>query len=666
MKKLFTLLLFWLALCSGIAVQAQNLLDPNTQPKFVNSLPLPGVLDARNGGAFTIAISQFEQDLGLVDPISGSPLARTKVWGYNGAYPGPTILAGRDKPVSVLWENKLVSANGVLPHLFRIDTSLHWALKGFKNYNDLGVPVATHLHGGHTEAASDGLPEAWFTPGFALTGKDFVKKTLYYTNDQQAATLWYHDHALGVTRLNVYAGLAGFYLLTDENEKKLQEQYQVPAAPYDIGLAIQDRLFTTDGQLSYSTLPASMGGPENSIQPEFFGNIILVNGKAWPRLKVEPRPYRFRFLNGSDSRFYNLFLSSGQSFIQIGTDNGFLPSPVVMQKLLMGTGERKDVVIDFSDPRLWGRTIILYNNAKTPYPHGSAVDPKNTGQIMAFEVSVPLNASIPRATLPTTLREPIVPLQTTVAPRKLILFETEDEFDRVTPMLGTVEEGIKDWTDPVTEVITQGNTEIWEIYNETADAHPIHLHMVTMQLVNRQKFRASVDMETGKPENIRLLGRPVPPSADESGWKDTYISFPGEVLRVIAKFDLAGQYVWHCHILSHEDNEMMRPYLVTPATQSISRQQNMPANEEQNLQLQALPNPSNGTLQLRFTLDRPSSVVVNVYDSKGSFVKQVYNAIANAGQKQVAINGTGWRSGIYFCEVLIGEKRVMRKLVLEK
>ncbi|HEU4902923.1 MAG TPA: multicopper oxidase domain-containing protein, partial [Flavisolibacter sp.] len=457
-----------------------------------------------------------------------------------------------------------------------------------------------------------------------------------------------------------------FYLLTDANEKKLQDQYQVPAAPYDIGLAIQDRLFTADGQLFYPTLPASMGAPENSIQPEFFGNIILVNGKAWPKLKVEPRPYRFRFLNGSDSRFYNLILSSGQTFTQIGTDNGFLPSPVVLQKLLLGTGERKDVIIDFSDPNLWGRTIVLHNNAKTPFPRGSTVDPKNTGRIMAFEVSLPLNTGIPKTILPTTLREPIVPLQTTLAPRKLILFETEDDYDRVTPKLGTVEEGIKDWTDPITEVIGQGDTEIWEIYNETSDAHPIHLHMVTMQLVNRQRFRASINMENGKPENIRLLGRTVPPSADEAGWKDTYISYPGEVLRVIAKFDLAGKYAWHCHILSHEDNEMMRPYLVKPATQMAITPQSMPVNEEQNLHLQVVPNPFNGTLQLRFTLDRSASVTVNVYDSKGAFVKQAYKGNDNAGQKQVAINGSEWRSGVYFCEILIGEKRAMRKLVLEK
>ena len=271
-----------------VTAAAQNILDPKTQPQFVNPLPIPSVIDARSGGTFTVSVTQFEQNLGLVDPVTQQPLL-TRVWGYNNSYPGPTILARKNVGVDILWQNNLVSNGTPLPHLLPVDPTLDWALEGRTDWRTLGVPLVTHLHGGHTESASDGLPDAWYTPGFALTGTGFVKNTLHYSNDQEAGTLWYHDHALGITRLNVYAGLAGFYLLTDDNEAQLQADQHLPAAPYDIGLAIQDRMFTTDGQLYYPTEIEVPEPLENSILPEFFGSIILVNGKAWPVLEVEPR-----------------------------------------------------------------------------------------------------------------------------------------------------------------------------------------------------------------------------------------------------------------------------------------------------------------------------------------------------------------------------------------
>lgn len=247
---------------------AQNLLDPKTQPQFVNPLPIPSVIDARNGGTFTISITQFEQPLRLVDPATRQPLS-TKVWGYNGAYPGPTILARKNNPVDIRWQNNLAGTNGPLPHLLSIDPSLDWAHAGKEDWKTLGVPVVTHLHGGHTESASDGLPDAWYTPNFALKGKSFIKEVAHYSNDQEAATLWYHDHAIGITRLNVYAGLAGYYLLTDDNETALQSDNKLPAAPYDIGLALQDRIFTSDGQLYYPTLSEASGAPEHSVSLNF-------------------------------------------------------------------------------------------------------------------------------------------------------------------------------------------------------------------------------------------------------------------------------------------------------------------------------------------------------------------------------------------------------------
>jgi spore coat protein A len=652
----------------------QTLLSPYSQPQFVNPLPVPAVIDARDGGKFTIGITQFEQWLGLVDPGTKQPL-KTKVWGYHGMYPGPTILAKKDVPVEVFWQNNLVDgSNKPLHHLLPVDPTIHWAFEKTGNWRNDGIPVVTHLHGGHTESASDGLPDAWYTPNFALKGPGFVKGDVlpyYYSNTQQAATVWYHDHALGITRLNVYAGLAGFYLITDQNEMSLQSRGKLPAAPYDLGLAIQDRMFTSNGELHYPSDAEEEGTdfPVPTILPEFFGDFILVNGMAWPVLDVEPREYRFRVLNGSDSRFYNLFLSSNQVIQQIGTDNGLLPAPVPLTQMLIGPGERKDIILDFSNPALWGQTIILRNNAKTPFPKGSSVDPQTTGRIMAFRVNKPLDPIYPATQLSSTLNSPIIPLQTSLPERKLILFEAEDEFGRLKPMLGTVEQGVLAWHDPVTENPMINSTEIWEIYNETMDAHPIHLHMVSSQLINRQKFQAKVNEENGKPTNIRVVGQPKPPGADEQGWKDTWVMYPGEVTRVIANFDLEGLYVWHCHILSHEDHEMMRPFFVGEMKDGHAENAAPALSDlafEKQVQLALMPNPFAQSFRIQFTLPRSSDVMVNLYDGNGKLVKKLPSRNLLTGRQLLVIDGTDLVNGIYYCEITINRQRIVRKMVLQK
>jgi spore coat protein A, manganese oxidase len=553
-------------------------LDPLSQPRFVN--PLPNPLDPSfvfqpttpGGSHYEIGVHQFEQTLGLRDPATGAPLLTT-VWGYGNAaqpptYPGRTFVVRRDQQITVHWTNDLTAGGTPLPHLLPIDTTVHWALMDATSpYPASGVPVVTHLHGGHNRSDSDGLPDAWFTPGFAQTGRLF-NETYNYENDQEAATLWYHDHALGITRLNVYAGLAGFFILRDANEDALVAAGYLPAGPYEIPIVIQDRMFDQLGQLLYPyEREEAHEPPEASVLPEFFGDIILVNGQAWPYLEVEPRQYRVRLLNGSDSRFYDLFLSSGQPFHQIGTDDGLLETPVTMDRLTTGPGERHDVVVDFSAPALWGSTIILRNNARAPFPKGEAVNPRTAGQIMAFKVTKPLDtSSYPLTTLPADLRPilgPIVPLPAPVTTRQLLLFEGEDEFGRILPLLGTTEHGGLDWDDPITENPMLHDTEVWEIHNATEDAHPIHLHEVAFRVLDRQKFRAD-KADNGALSNIRYLGRPKPPAPNEVGWKDTVQMFPGEVTRIVASFDLPGEYVWHCHILSHEDHEMMRPYFIGP------------------------------------------------------------------------------------------------------
>jgi spore coat protein A len=434
-------------------------------------------------------------------------------------------------------------------------------------YPASGIPIVTHLHGGHNRSSSDGLPDAWFTPGFDQRGRLFNEVYTYF-NDQEAATLWYHDHALGITRLNVYAGLAGFYILRDANEDALVVANHLPTGAYEIPLVIQDRMFDPFGQLFYPFEREEPNEPPDpSVLPEFFGDFILVNGQSWPYLEVEPRQYRFRLLNGSDSRFYSLHLSSGQPFHQIGTDDALLDSPVRMSQLTIGFGERQDVVVDFSAPALWGSMVVLSNNARAPFPKGEPVDPRTTGQIMAFKVTRPLDTSDhPVTTLPTDLRPvygPIAALPAPVTTRKLLLFEGEDDFGRIQPVLGTVADGALDWDDPITENPGLHDTEVWEIHNSTVDAHPIHLHEVAFRLIDRQRYRAD-QAEDGALSNIRYLGKPKPPEQNEVGWKDTVQMFPGEVTRIVARFDLPGEYVWHCHILSHEDNEMMRRYFIGP------------------------------------------------------------------------------------------------------
>ena len=675
MKQIFTSIkhfsIVFFFLCFTFPVPAQKLLDPKTQPQFVNPLPIPSAIDGRNGGTFTVSISQFLQDLGLRSPATGAPML-TPVWGYNGSYPGPTIVAQKNVPLHFFWYNNLYDPSTLqpIPHLLPIDTTIEWALMNEADWRQYGIPTVTHLHGGHTEAASDGGPLSWYTPFFTKKGSEFVKgqnEPYIYSNDQDAATLWYHDHAMGITRLNVYAGLAGFYILTDDNEQQLKAQHKLPADQYDIGLAIQDRMFTEDGKLFYPADLEEQGEISPSILPEFFGDFILVNGKTWPVLDVEPRQYRFRILNGSDSRFYNLFLSGNNSFTQIGSDQGLLPSPVPLNQMLIGPGERREVILDFSNPSLWGQTIILYNNGKTPYRAGKPTDPRTTGRIMAFRVNKSLNTNIPLCVLPATLRPSITPLVQNGPVRKLLLAEGEDKFERIEPILGTVDGGAMDFDEPVTENIKLNDTEIWEFYNTTVDAHPIHLHLVKFQVISHQKFTGDVDPQTKKLTNIHLIGQPQLYNLDQNGWKDTHVVPAGEVTRVIAKFDRPGKYVWHCHILSHEDHDMMRPFIVSEAGDAVAMATaGAKIESEDQLQLRVLPNPFSSDVAIQLNLPEAKKVSIKLYDGKGSLVKEIYAGEHTAGLTKWAIDGSNMANGVYFCEIIVNNVKFLRKLVLQK
>ncbi len=513
--------------------------------KYVDRLPIPKVLSPKfrikGASYYTVEMRQVKQKLHRDIP-------ETTVWGYEGTYPGPTIEVEKHELVLVTWLNNLP----VDKHLLPVDITVH----GAGPPNPI-VRTVVHLHGGHVPPESDGYPEAWFTNGFAQTGDFFKTKTYVYPNRQNATTLWYHDHALGITRLNVYSGLAGFYLIRDSFERSLN----LPRGDYEIPLVIQDRSFTKradgtfDGSLFYPRGPEPLpeNYPDPSIVPEFFGDTILVNGKAWPFLNVEPRKYRFRILNGSNSRFYKLKLSTGQSFYQIGTDGGLLRAPVKTNYIIIAPGERADVILDFSKAKL-GDEIVMTNDAPTPFPNGPDLpDPDTTGQIMKFKVTIPLRCK-DTSKIPYKLRPvPKIREDCVKKTRDLLLVERTDidEFGRLMLLLDN-----KTWDDPVSEDPKLGTTEIWRLINTTPDTHPIHLHLVQFQILDRQRFH----IEGNK---VILDGGKILPDLNERGWKDTIRANPGEVTRIIARFgDFTGRYVWHCHILEHEDFEMMRPYIV--------------------------------------------------------------------------------------------------------
>ncbi len=523
--------------------------------KFVDELPIPATITTNNvmNGVplYDVTMRRFKKKL-------HRDLPPTTLWGYNGQYPSPTFEVRRGHPIAVKWQNDLAGT-----HFLPIDHTIHGAEANLPE-----VRTVVHLHGMKDMPDSDGYPEAWFTSGFRRTGPYFTSRIYRYPNDQQATTLWYHDHALGITRLNVYAGLGGgLYLLRDEHEDSLG----LASGQYEVPLIIQDRFFNRDGSLLYPV--QTPGDPDPRVPPvwipEFFGDTVLVNGKIWPFLEVEPRKFRFRILNASNARFYRMTLQEssdtgqplgrpGPVFHQIGSDGGLLPAPVTRTQLLIAPAERQDVVIDFSG--LEGKTFVLDNDARAPFPDGDDVVPPD---VMLFKVNQRLRGP-DRSRLPATLNSvPLINPASAVAARDLVLSELDSAPPFENPIMAMINDA--HWDDPVTENPKSGSIEIWRIINTTGDAHPIHIHLVQFQILDRQHF----DIAQYPP--IAFDQAPQPPENNERpAWKDTVLSYPETVTRVIARYDLPrearprpGQkfrYVYHCHILEHEENEMMRPY----------------------------------------------------------------------------------------------------------
>jgi len=494
-------------------------LCPLVLTPYLDPLPIPPLATPTSGvpgGAATydMHVAQVQQQL-------HAELAPTTLWTYGGTYPGPTILATRDVPITVNWINDLPPGQHYLP----VDLCAHGATNEPK--------IVTHLHGGHVPAAVDGYPEHTFLPGNAVA--------YVYPNNQPSALIWYHDHALGITRLNVYMGMAGGYVITDAVEQSLN----LPSGDFDVPLIIQDRSFHPDGTLKY---PAEW-------QEHFFGDKMLVNGRIWPFLNVRQGKYRFRILNGCNSRTLTLSLSSGQSFEQIGTDGGLLPAPVTVPHITLGPAERADVIVDFAAHPA-GTEILLSNSAPAPYPGGN-----------------------PMHDLPEVMKLVVVDQagHTDPVPPVLTELETLDPADAVQ----TRDFTLKKFSDPcagskwlingmhwdhIMEYPVLGTTEIWRFINDSGISHPMHMHLVFFQVLDRQDF-VIINGE------VVPVGDPVPPAANEAGWKDTVMAHPNQITRVIARFeDYTGRYPYHCHILEHEDHEMMRQFEVLCPPIAFSQQ----------------------------------------------------------------------------------------------
>jgi spore coat protein A len=493
---------------------ARPLLDISKLQRFVDPLPFPVKLRPNakrahpENSSLTIPYYRIAMKPGAAK--LHRDLKPTQFWGFGGSFPGPTLETRSGEGLLVEWENSLPKE-----HFLPLDFTVHGADK-----EKPAVRVVTHLHGGKVPPQSDGYPENWYIPGESAT--------YFYPNNQEAAHLWYHDHALGITRLNVYAGLFGSFFVRDSFEDGLN----LPKGKFEIPITLCDRMLDSEAQLFYPVSP----DPEAPWVPEVFGDAFLVNGKLYPYLEVEPRKYRFRILNASNSRFFHLAISGRLEFKQIGTDLGLLPTPVLIKLLTIAAGERADVVLDFSD--LAGEKLTVANDGQP---------------LMEFRVSKITVRD--ESSLPATLRPIEKTLETaSTRTRMLTLGEKDDRAGNAMMMLLNNAH----WDMPVTESPSLNSVEIWGLMNFTDDSHPIHLHGVRFQVLDRRPFEPEYYYRDG---TIKYIGMAVPPAANEAGWKDTVQAHPGMITRIITKFEgYAGRYVWHCHLLEHEDNEMMRPY----------------------------------------------------------------------------------------------------------
>ena len=511
---------------ASVAQPVRAPLHPEALARFVDPLPLPRVLEP-------VGRRPDPTDPRRLLPYYRVPMREarvqvhrdvppTRMWTYDGQMPGPTIETRSGRGILVEWVNELPDR-----HLLPIDPTLHGA-----GGDQPEARAVVHVHGAKAPPASDGYPEDWLAPGRSTVS--------HYPGQQDAATLWYHDHAMGIERLNQYAGLLGCFFVRDDVEDALG----LPKGRYEVPLVLCDRFLYADGELRYPT----SGDPQAPWVSEVYGDATLVNGKLAPYLDVEPRAYRLRVVNASNARTFTLSLASDgdrarhHPLHQIGSDQGLLAAPVALTSVTLAPAERADLVVDLSG--LAGHDVVLWNQA-----------------VPLAQLRVATGPQTPRRSLPAVLR-PVPRLAPAAATRTRTLALEEFHDPATHRMLMLL--GGKRWHEPVTEKIELGAEEVWELVNLTDDAHPIHLHLVRFQILDRQLFDADEHQTSG---TLRWLGPPVPPAPNEAGWKDVAVAHPGMVTRIITRFEgYAGRYAWHCHVLEHAANEMMRPFeVVAPA-----------------------------------------------------------------------------------------------------
>ncbi|MFN7924398.1 MAG: multicopper oxidase family protein [Bryobacteraceae bacterium] len=509
-------------------------------------------------------------------------LRNIPMWSYGSTSPGEVIVAQPGKPVRVLWLNGLAGQS--LSSLIEFGDR-----QGMESDHALSIcHNQVHLHGARVPGTSDGFPEEIFHPNEG--------RAYYYPNVQAASTLWYHDHAMDVTRLNVYAGLFGGYILRDPQEDAL-----LPSGALEMTLILQDKSFSGDGKKLYYEQSVDRTKDPAEATPEFLGDYPLVNGQIWPLLELEPRIYRFRLLNGANTRFFNLFLTTPDDpttsvlLHVIAMEGGFLPKPVPTTRLLLAPGERADVLVDL---RAYGETaLILRNDAPIPYS-GDPADPQfqaddygpldasdNCAELMKLSVDGrrrsadaaydPATIKLPKRKDPLPGPPPpsssdfaaieaacnAVPIDAPPANlaaggiafklRRFVLEEVDMEMPTLPGVpVPNVQINGKSWHDAGPVEVAKDGLEVWEFVNLTPDTHPMHLHLVQFQTMSRIRL----DTSTTPPTYVS----PAPVDTWEQGFKDTVRCNPSQSTRLLVRFDgYAGHYVYHCHILEHEDMGMM-------------------------------------------------------------------------------------------------------------
>ena len=498
------------------AAPAVPMLNAFSLAPFVDEMPVP----QRIRPISTAQPNKLRITMREVHAKLHRDIPTTRQWSYGEMALGPLIDVHAGHPLSIEWVNSLPTR-----HFLPIDHSLHGCGRDIPE-----VRTCVHVHGGKNPSKYDGYPEDWFVPG--------QSRVCTYPLQQEATALWYHDHAMGLNRLNTYAGLFGMILLRDSIEDALN----LPSGKYEVPLLFSDRQLTTDGQLLY---PDS-GDPERPWVPEFLGGFILINGKVRPYFEVEPRLYRFRLLNAANSRFFALSLTNHMPFYQIGTDQGLLAAPVRLTSLDFAPAERADLLIDFSQSA--GQRVHLINGAF---------------EILEFRVAAKASPSQPQRaveridSIPPTLRViDRIPASTAITTRTITLNEYRDKIGNSMLMLLNR----KHWHEPVTETPRLNTTEIWEFVNLTEDLHPMHLHLVRFQILDRRVFDVFAYQND---QGVRYVGPAVLPEPNELGWKDVVQCPAAMITRIIVRFEgYPGKYLYHCHILEHEANDMMRPFEV--------------------------------------------------------------------------------------------------------